>query len=317
MCESALFGLAHPTYGDRKEAHRILETMKKLDGINLSPNCLDLVVKAHCSSANRGEREMACFDAKRYLLHLIDQVETGKLKVLPTRNAFHYVMLSFAHSRHQKSFDNCLEIYEVMKKLSDQGKKQFTPDNQIIGIMLNTSTHSKPRKIIEKVERFVEGLDKDLDTFAYNTYITALSKAGKLEKARKTLDQAIEKGRADTTSYNAIISGCAYFNDNREDQSKALEVALTTYRELVNSHISPDQITYKALMKTCNVLSESKQEGEDRLKTVFDDACERGFVSQKVMKELRFGFPIDRREKVFGSQLLQKDDLKKEWVRNA
>jgi len=315
--ETVLYGLSNPRHGDRKKALEIVEKMIKHEKVNLTSKCLDLLLVAHCSEQDRRKGEMAAFDATRCFLQLVQRFEKGEIDVLPSREGINAIIICWADTKHWNKVKHSIELYNLMQSLSSKGVEYISPDAQTISLIFKAFSKHNHNNALKKAKKFRESVDeKLLDTVAYNTYLHVVGKSrdgNKANTARQILDEMEEKGLTDTISYNIFLNACAFTGGSDENKSKALQLALKTYKEIP----SPDELTFVALLKACNNLGQSgdNKQSQQVFKSIFTDACEKGLLSKKVINEL-MQIPLPQREEGLGNSLAV-NDLKAEWRRNV
>lgn len=311
-----LFGLSNRKHGNRKKALEIVEKMIKHEKVNLTSRSLNLLLIAHCSEKDRKKGEMAAFDATQCFLKLVKRFEKREIDILPDREGIHAILNCWADTKHRNKVKHSLELYNLMQSLNSKGLEYISPNAQTISLIFKAFSKYHNANALKNAKKFRESVDeKLLDTIANNTYLLVVGRSrdeNKAFTARQIVDEMEQKGLADKISYNILLNACAFTEGSDENKSKALKLALKTYKEIS----SPDEVTFIALLKACNNLGQTgdNKENQEVFKSIFNDACTKGLLSKKVINEL-MEIPLRQREEQLGNSLSLKD-LKTEWSRN-
>jgi len=113
------------------------------------------------------------------------------------------------------------------------------------------------------------------------------------------------------------LNTCAFTKGKKDAKQKALDIAMQTYEELVQSkHINDfDELSFATTMKAVTNLCSNPEERVGHLKRIFEDCCKHGMVGKMVLKELRYAIHSDeRRQSVLGHNLMT--PLDSQWTRN-
>lgn len=225
--ETVLQGLAHPRYGNAELADDMIRRIIGLEesghpNVSMTPRCLNLSIKAYCQNRKVTNGEMVAFGAHRYVMSFVNKFNNGSISILPSKLGFNTLLNCWAETKHWKSYLKALEIYDTMQRLSQNASVQelgtdvyvdVAPDAYTASLLLRIFTKqiSNP-KVQRKAYTFINALDwNHLDTHACNSMLTLLAKSKpnhpiRLQMARKLLLDMQQRGLADTTSYNTMVS---------------------------------------------------------------------------------------------------------------
>jgi hypothetical protein len=99
-----------------------------------------------------------------------------------------------------------------------------------------------------------------MNAFMWNKVLDGWSKSTsehKVRRCRKLLDKmndcanrGVGGSKPDIISYNTVLNAASFPSASREVRQDALLIAKTTFDEIArSSHVKPDDITYRAMLK--------------------------------------------------------------------
>jgi hypothetical protein len=136
----------------------------------------------------------------------------------------------------------------------------------------------------------------------FNTVIGCYAKSGTNNahrKARSVLDRQIfywknngcEQCRPDVFSFTSVISTCATQNGNKAQKTKALNVAISTYQQLLHNPDDFGSINHVTIASMLRCVSNSLPFGSSErnrwARKLFKEAVSRGIVGDNVVSRLR------------------------------
>lgn len=218
------------------------------------------VINAH---AKRGEGLIA----KRLLRQMEDACNNGRTEACPDRVTYNTVIYALSKSSRRGSAQEAEELLEQMKSLEKEGRSEFKPTPTTYTTVITAWGRSKHPRQAEKAQQLLRAM---IDGY----------KAG---------DATL---KPDFKTFTATINACARYNVKHADQKRsALKIAIQTFEEMRNSpdYDNPNEVTYRALMKSCNQCSTDPAERSRLLRSTFQQCCQDGMVSKLVLATLREG----------------------------
>jgi len=292
---------------EKNAAHRaqgVLEWMLKLydSGSNNlafpTAECFDVVlhcwaVSHHPDASKKTEKLIALMD----VLYV-----GGNDCVKPRRMSFNQLLTAYSKSNDpgaaQKAEDllNHMELLGMQEEYSDLKPNIVSYSTVVSAWSRNRHKNSAKRAdmILRRLER--SGRTKP-DTIIFNQVIDAYAKSSSNKahlKARSVLRRQIElfnsgiaRCQPDVYSFTSVISSCASLHGSRKERLKAFEIAQFTFKEMVDSGIEPNHVSYGTIMKSCaRLLPEGKQKSSST-RFYFKKACNSGCVGEMVLSRLR------------------------------
>ena len=318
--ETTLQGFQSGTKEDEEMAKRVFERMVALyqDGNKLvqpSASSCNLVLKAHCITAKRSDRIKSLFDAHDMLLKFAHRYTLKKTDFLPNRFGFNTVISSWASSGHSMARNKSQELYSIMNNLSKHGVEDIKPDHYTNASILTMLSKSGRHDAARKAQRFFDNLDPDnVDVVTYNCLLSAWAKSKEKKKvrmARQILGEMVLRKKVDVISYNIFLNACAFSRRSDDINKQTLALALEGYEELVASY-TPNDVSFKTIIRACKTLSATKDECDQNLKELFEICCRNGVVGEALIKGLKLHFPGSKCEEVLGHSL--QGELTSEWT---
>jgi hypothetical protein len=125
----------------------------------------------------------------------------------------------------------------------------------------------------------------------------------KVEQILLELEKNFSKGssrlRPDVTTASSVINAAAYYAGGPEGRSRALEIAMRTFRKIIDWGQEPNNITFGTLLKAvANLVPPYDPRREALARELFDQCCELGYVDGFVLSQVRNASPQLYRELV-------------------
>ncbi|CAA0833893.1 Pentatricopeptide repeat-containing protein [Striga hermonthica] len=170
-------------------------------------------------------RQIFCRIIRTHLLHLHP-------------HPFHYNTIARVYSRLESPRE-ALRVHSAMRRAG------LRPDSFTLPIVLKSAGQLSDRPLAEQVHgtSFKLGLDKDM--YCESGLISAYSKGGRFESARKVFEDSTEKKLG---SWNAIIAGLSQGARTRD----AVHMFLT----MVRNGFFPDDVTMVSVTSACGNLGD-------------------------------------------------------------
>lgn len=332
-------------------AQRILEYMIELYTSGENPHgcpdadCFDVVLQLWARSGRK--------DAPKKTQQLVLGMEnlyraSDYKKIKPRTSSFNSVLAAWAKCKHSKSASkHIFEVLEFMEKSLESGDKSMAPDlvsySTAIGALArNKGDMNVAEALLNKVEeKYKAGDEKFLpDSIIYNSLISCVARSnqqGAFRKSRSLLNRQMrlvkaasangktlpvkQKGKKfskgitpDVYGFTSVLAACAM---EKEEKSKAFEVALATFQELRNNekYGRPNHVTYGTMMKCCALLL-SKDDPSRRkwVKKVWNMCVEDGCVGEMALSRFREASPNFYKDAMRG---VDKRNLPSGWTRNV
>lgn len=198
--------------------------------------------------------------------------------------------------------DNPVKAEAVLRTMVDRDMMpdSFCFDKVIESYTKNEKSGSMKRAldVFSLMEECRKAGDLMPNERVYTSFIRAMTKAQVESLAKKALlvlqrmqdmyKSGNKKIQPTVFTYNAVLNACAECAhlDDANERSKALEVALVTFKELRSGKTRPDHVTFGNLLRCSSLLPE----GDKRTcmqKATFQNICKAGLVNSYVIRDLQ------------------------------
>lgn len=156
-------------------------------------------------------------------------------------------------------------------------------------------------------------------------------KFGKATRARAVLDKmksyfalGVIKSPPNIYCYTAVINACAYTERDSIEQRDALEVFVTTYKEMINQEdVIPNNVTFFTALTALRTLLPPDQRRADAVGTVFKKCTELGMCTPSVIKRLQSVLGVEQLKDLVGDDKVDENGivdcalLPAEWSRST
>ena len=123
--------------------------------------------------------------------------------------------------------------------------------------------------------------------------------------------------------YTAVINACAYTERDSIEQRDALQVFVTTYKEMINEKdVVPNNVTFFTALTALRTLLPADQRRADAVGTVFKKCIELGMCAPSVLKRLQTVLDTKQLKELVGDDKVDESGavdntlLPAEWTRN-
>lgn len=156
-------------------------------------------------------------------------------------------------------------------------------------------------------------------------------KFGKARRARAILDKmksyyasGLIKSRPNDYCYTAVINACAYTERDEIEQRDALQVFVSTYKEMLDvEDVVPNNVTYFTALSALRHLLPADQRRADAVGTIFNKCIELGMFGPSVARRLQTVLDTEQlkglvgEDKVDDSGAVNYKLVPAEWSRNV
>jgi pentatricopeptide repeat protein len=307
--------------GSAQRAEEVLDRMEYLrqaGDADIKPTTVSFnaVIDAYAKSGEEG----AAQKAEEILTHMGDLYEWGEnVDAKPNTRSFNSVINAWAKSRNEDAVLKAEALLDLMRRMYDEGNKAVRPDvHSFCSVINGKSVFFSP-----KAYRF---LCSDI-SFLSSAWARC-SKPGKAERAYnlfREMRNLYEAGnphvRPNVVAVNAVINACAYTNGDVPEQSRAMEIAHKSLKDLENSPYGmPDQVTYGTFLKVCASQLPASSTQQQIVAVLFKKCCKDGQVGNFVLQQLKAMLSADMYEELVGKSIhehVQMEDLPKSWWCNV
>ena len=129
--------------------------------------------------------------------------------------------------------------------------------------------------------------------------------------------------KPNTHCYTAVINSCAHCENDEFEKRNALQIAVETYKELIDSDYGdPNEVTFSTLITVLrNVLPEC-QKRSSAIGTIFKKCAEDGHVDDAVVRRLQSTLNNEELHVLLGDAVsadgrVDITELPTEWRRNV
>jgi hypothetical protein len=265
---------------------------------------------------------------------------TQSTKLAPRTVSFNAVLGAWARQqKNPKVWRRTVEILGFMEKLYHlEGNLRVAPDLVTYHIVLGALSRSVDPNIAPTADLILRSIEKKFeagelswkpDCILFNSAMGCWAKSNKggaYRTTRSILDRQLslynngcEECRPDVFSFTSVLSSCASEPGDRSERSKAFNVAVATFRQLVqhpDERCAPNHVTYGNMLKACaRLLPQGSLERQRWARQLFQDCAEKGLVGDMVLSRLReAATPSEYRALMQGHS---KRTLPKSWTRNV
>lgn len=242
-----------------------------------------------------------------------------------------------AAERAEKVVKNMYQTYTL-------GESSFKPNAQLVSTVIDCWSKSGDNNAGERAEMLLNWLfeiyeeDKDPklmpSAYPFTSSITAWAKSrkfGKAARAKAILDKmkvlftsGVIKSPPNIYCYTAVINACAYTERDSIEQRDALQVFVTTYKEMINEEdVVPNNVTFFTVLTALRTLLPADEKRADAVGTVFKKCVELGMCNPSVTKRLQSVLTTKQLkdlvggEKVNESGIVNNTLIPMEWTRNV
>ncbi|CAB9525489.1 Pentatricopeptide repeat-containing protein [Seminavis robusta] len=311
-------------YGDVFRAEKILDQMEDMSRngqLQSSPNCVSYTTVIN--GWWRSKKKEAPARAERLFKRMTDSYKAGNKSARPNHISYVNLINAIARSREeeaaQRAEDVLFEMYDQFK----EGHTDIKPNGRLVGMVMDSWQKSGSNNAGEKAEALLDWLnslyeeyqDKDFqpNEFICSSAISAWSKSrcfGKAERARGILEKmkamheaGIIASPPNTHCYTAVINSCAYCMDDAAEKSRALSIALGTYKELERTpaHGKANHVTYATVIAALTNLLPPSAERTVANVSVFKRCCATGQVDALVLRRLQGALTAEEMKAVLAS----------------
>jgi len=232
------------------------------------------------------------------------------------------------------------DMYDTYK----QGQSNFKPNAQLVSTVIDSWSKSGDSSAGERAETLLNWLfeiyeaEKDPQlmptAYPFTSSISAWAKSrkfGKAARAKAILNKmkslytsGVIKSPPNIYCYTAVINACAYTERDSIEQRDALQVFVTTYKEMINEKdIVPNHVTFFTVLTALRTLLPADKKRVDAVGTVFKKCIELGMCNQSVTKRLESVLNTKQLKELVGDERVSESGavnnalLPPEWTKNA
>lgn len=219
----------------------------------------------------------------------------GNQEVEPDRVSYHIVLGALARSADPLAAPKADAILRSVEQQHKAGSLRWKPDTFIFNSALGSWAHSKQKDAYRKARSI---LDRQINHYS-NGCLTC---------------------QPDVYGFTSVLSTCASEPGEKTNKSKAFNVALSTFQQLVQNqqeYGAPNQVTYGTMLKcVAYLLPRDSPERKKWTKRLFRDCASDGMVGGMVLARVREAASSleEYKELMQGNS---KSQLPKNWTRNV
>ena len=126
-----------------------------------------------------------------------------------------------------------------------------------------------------------------------------------------------------THCFTAVINSCAYCENDALEKRDALQIAVSTYKELLDSSYGgPNHITYSSVITALRNLSPPSEKRTAAIANIFKHCVEAGQVSDLVLKRLQSSVGAEEFQEMVGATTFVNgnvdiDKIPEDWKQNV
>jgi len=331
--------------GELQRAEQILERMEKAfyeGSFAVVPNVVSYTTVMNGWA--KSKQASAVEKTEEIFQRMVSSYEAGNEEARP--NLFSLVTLinSITKSGRKGAAERAENILFEMYEEFKNGKIGVKPDTQLVSSVIDCWQKSGDRDAGERAEALLNWLihiyeetgDEELrpNQFSFTSAIAAWAKTrkfGKAIRARAILSRMLKMHKSgaitatpNTHCYTAVINSCAYCENDALEKRGALQIAVETYKELLNSDYGrPNQVTFSTVITALRNLSPVSEKRAEAIQNVFRRCAQDGQVAEFVLLRLQSALNADQLREVVGDAALSSDgsvdidQIPDEWKRNA
>ena len=330
--------------GSAQQAEQCLDTMEELYNSNnptyadLRPNRVNFNAVIH-AWANSGE-EGAAERSEGLLARMERLYKEGNEEAKPNVKDFNAVIDAWSKSESEQAGQKAEQILDHMQELYEAGDIEVKPNVRSFNSAINAWAKSRAKEspemaeaLLMKMENLYESGEQDLqpDVHSFSTVINAWARSlssGKAERAQKNFRYMLELYKAGNKKvepniviYNSLMNACAYTVGDMLEQTRAMEIASETFREIEQSPFAkPDQVTYGTFLKVCATQMPEGDAKNLAVEAVFRKCCKAGQVSDLVLRQFQNTSTAEQYQKLLGKHVqdsISVEEVPEEWRRNV
>ena len=298
------------------KAESILEWMLNIsrDGQQkeLSPNTVtfNAVIKAHAKSKQEGSAQRASNLLERMMQYEAD----GCGHMAPDTISFNAVINAWVNSFDNNGLRKAQQTLKLMEDLFAAGNGRFQPDTISYNGVLHGFSKCRDKDSADNAKALLNLMEKlhqcgnnrvCPNARSFTSVINAYAKSSQPDQAMKAREllQRMNSlsmdggGRiiTDIFAYTAVLNACAYTRGDNDAKAAALDIAISTMKEIQESTIvSANHISYAMILRACSRLCADKYNRNKLLEKYFDDCCRDGCVNEFVLRELPNNLRVKR-----------------------
>lgn len=323
---------------EKDAAHRaqsILEWMLQLHEAgknNLAfPNaeCFDIVLHSWALSHHK----IATKQTER-LITLMDILYTGgNESVKPSRMSFNQLLTAYSKAlpNNPSSAQKAEDLLNHMELLSMQDDyRDLKPNIVSYSTVVSAWSRNRQQDSAKRADMILKRLEDsrrltDPDTIIFNQVIDAYAKSSSnkahlkarsvLRRQIKLFESGVARCQPDVYSFTSVLSSCASLNGTRKERQHAFEIAETTYKEMIESGIEPNHVSYGTMLKSCARLLPDGKQRRRSTRYFFNRACETGYVGDMVLSRLREAATTEQYKALMRGE--KKSGLPHYWTSNV
>jgi hypothetical protein len=156
-------------------------------------------------------------------------------------------------------------------------------------------------------------------------------KFGKAIRARAILSKMVEMHKSgaisappNTYCYTAVINSCAYSENEELEKRYALQIAVDTYKELIDSaYGEPNAVTFSTMITALRNLMPASEKRAGGVRTIFRKCADDGQVEELFLRRLQSALNTAQLRELVGDHVISSDGrvdinlIPLEWKRNT
>lgn len=239
---------------------------------------------------------------------MADAKKKGKpLDVQPDIISYNTALSAWSHSGRADAAPQAEKMVQGMEKAAKSGDDNAPMPNTITyNTILHAWSKSEMQGACLRAEKILNYMlnskRKEIlpDAISFSTVMDTWAKSKEPHKAartRKMLDQLLHTFKVTGKSniklshipFNTVLNACAFssLGTSKEERREALQIAVSTYKEMQEEGIDSDTVTYGNMIKCLgNLMPKGDIRTRMALK-VFERCCEEGLVGKLVWNEIR------------------------------
>uniref|UniRef100_A0A7S2EBP2 Pentacotripeptide-repeat region of PRORP domain-containing protein n=1 Tax=Ditylum brightwellii TaxID=49249 RepID=A0A7S2EBP2_9STRA len=308
---------------------RKMEDQAKASDDGVKPNVVSYTTVMN-GWVKSGEANSAV-QAENVFNRMIEMYKTGNKDAMPNAFSFSVLIDAYIKSGEKGSVQRAENILNKMDNLYRKGNLEAKPNNIHLTTVMDAWSRSgdplcgqKAEELLERGQQLYEQ-DGDIDikpnAKSYNAVINAWAKGkqfGKAQRAREVLRRMVKRYndgdkdvKPNVSTYTSVLNSCAYTLGDLAEKREALQIASSTYKELIASGFGrPNHITYSTFLRVCSNLIPSGDSRASSMGTVFRKCCEDGQVNDLIIRQLQRSLTPDQIRGLVKCDIKNVDTLK-------